>query len=224
MKRIFFVIPAWNEEKGVGKVVDGLRKAGYKNIVVVNDGSKDKTAEIAEKAGATVLSHIINRGQGAGLRTGTEYALKHGADVIVHFDSDGQHRVKDLPAMLKPVVDGKVDATLGSRFLKKTNLPTKKKIGLKIAIFVNYVLYGIKLSDAHNGFRVLSKKAANEIKIASDGMEHASEIVEELHRNKLKYKEVPVVILYPPGQQGHNHSPIAWIKTGLKLIYNKFLK
>lgn len=224
MKKVFFVIPAWNEGKGIVKVITDLKKAGYQNIVVVDDGSADDTGLQAKKAGATVLTHVINRGQGAGLRTGMIYSLQQGADVIVHFDADGQHRIKDLPAMLKPVIDGKVDATLGSRFLRKNNLPAKKKLGLKIAILVNWVLYGIKLTDAHNGFRVLSKKAAEKIHIESDGMEHASEIVEELHRKKLKYKEVPVIIKYPPGQKGWNHSPIAWIKIGMKLVSNKFLK
>ncbi len=86
------------------------------------------------------------------------------------------------------------------------------------------MLYGIKLTDAHNGFRVLNKKAASRISIDSDGMEHASEIVEELHRKGLKYKEVPVIIKYPPGRKGHNQSPIAWINTGLGLLKNKFFK
>ena len=224
MKKIFFVIPAYNEAKGIAKVITELKKAGYDNLVVVNDGSIDETSNIAKGSGAIVVNHVINRGQGAALRTGMKYALSEGADVIVHFDADGQHRIEDLPKMLKPVIDGKVDATLGSRFLRKSNLPKNKKIGLKIAVLVNWLLYGIRLSDAHNGFRVLNRKAASKIEIDSDGMEHASEIVEELHRNKLKYKEVPVIIKYPADRKGHNSSPVAWISTGIGLLKNKFLK
>jgi glycosyltransferase involved in cell wall biosynthesis len=195
-KKIFFVIPAFNEGKSTGRVVNELKKAGYNNIIVIDDGSKDNTYAEAKKRKAIVLKHIINRGQGASLRTGIDYALKNGAGIIVTFDSDGQHRIEDLEAMLGPVVKGEVDVTLGSRFLKKTNMPLSRKILLKGSILVQWVFYGVKLSDAHNGYRVLSRRAAEQIRIDSDRMEHASEIVEEIMKKKIKYKEVPVVIRY----------------------------
>ena len=195
-KKIFFVIPAYNEGKSIGRVVNELKKAGYNNIIVIDDGSKDNTYAEAKKRKAIVLKHIINRGQGASLRTGIDYALKNGAGIIVTFDSDGQHRIEDLEAMLGPVVKGEVDVTLGSRFLKKTNMPLSRKILLKGSILVQWVFYGVKLSDAHNGYRVLSRRAAEQIRIDSDRMEHASEIVEEIMKKKIKYKEVPVVIRY----------------------------
>jgi len=212
-KKIFFVIPAYNEGKSIGRVVNELKKAGYNNIVVIDDSSKDNTYAEAKKRKAIVLKHIINRGQGAALRTGIDYALKNGAEIIVTFDSDGQHRIEDLEAMLGPVVKGEVDVTLGSRFLKKqadlksagpknqrdsleTDMPFSRKILLKGSILVQWVFYGVKLSDAHNGYRVLSRRAAEQIRIDSDRMEHASEIVEEIMKKKIKYKEVPVVIRY----------------------------
>jgi glycosyltransferase involved in cell wall biosynthesis len=195
-KRIFFVIPAYNEGKSIGRVVDELKKVGYKNIVVIDDGSKDNTYEQAKKHGVIALKHIINRGQGAALRTGIEYALRQGAGFIVTFDSDGQHRVEDLPAMLEPVIKGKVDVTLGSRFLKKTNVPIARKILLKGSVLVQRLFYGINLTDAHNGYRVMSRKAAQQIRIDSDRMEHASEIVDEIVRKGIKYQEVPVTIRY----------------------------
>jgi glycosyltransferase involved in cell wall biosynthesis len=198
-KKIFFVIPAYNEEKSIGRVVDELKKAGYDNIVVIDDGSQDKTFAEASKRKVHALSHIINRGQGASLRTGIEYALMQGAEFIVTFDSDGQHRVEDLPAMLKPVVNGETDVTLGSRFINKAakdKVPSGRRILLKGSIFVQWLFYGVKLSDAHNGFRVLSRKAAQRIRIDSDRMEHASEILEEIVRKRIRYKEVPVVIRY----------------------------
>ncbi len=195
-KKIFFVIPAYNEGKSIGRVVNELKKAGYNNIIVIDDGSKDNTYAEAKKRKAIVLKHIINRGQGAALRTGIDYALKNGAEIIVTFDSDGQHRIEDLEAMLGPVVKGEVDVTLGSRFLKKTNMPLSRRILLKGSVWVQWVFYGVKLSDAHNGYRVLSRRAAEQIHIDSDRMEHASEIVEEIMKKKIKYKEVPVVIRY----------------------------
>lgn len=195
-KKIWFVIPAYNEEKSIGRVVKELKSKGYNNTVVVDDCSKDNTYKEAKKQRVAVLKHFINRGQGAALRTGTEYALKKGAEFIVHFDSDGQHRVEDLPAMLKPVVKGEVDVSLGSRFLRKTKMPFSRRFLLKGSVLVQWMFYGVKLSDAHNGFRVLSRKAAQKIRINSDRMEHASEIVEEIVKKKIKYREVPVTIRY----------------------------
>jgi len=195
-KKIFFIIPGYNEEKSIGKVIKELKKAGYNNIVAIDDGSKDNTYQEAKKQNIFVLQHAINRGQGAALRTGTEFALKKGAEIIVHFDSDGQHRVEDLPQMLKPVLKGEVDVALGSRFLKKTKMPFSRRVLLKGSVWIQWLFYGVKLSDAHNGFRVMSRKAAQKIKIDSDRMEHASEIVEEIVKKKIKYKEVPVIIRY----------------------------
>jgi polyprenyl-phospho-N-acetylgalactosaminyl synthase len=224
-KKIFFVIPAYNEEKSISRVVKELKNAGYSNIVVIDDGSRDKTHYIALKSGAHVLRHVINRGQGAGLKTGIDYALLQGADIIVTFDSDGQHRVEDLPAMLRPVIDGEVDVTLGSRFLKKTKLPTARKLLLKGAVFVQWLFYGVKLSDAHNGFRVLSRKAAQKIYITSDRMEHASEIVEEIVKKKLKYREIPVVIKYTDYSQGKGHgSFLGAVRVLFKMIFKKLLE
>lgn len=195
-KKIWFAIPAFNEEKSIAKVIKDLKSAGYKLIVVVDDCSTDNTYKEAKKKKIIVLKHIINRGQGAALRTGIDYALKKRAEFIVTFDSDGQHRVEDLPAMLKPVVNGEVDVALGSRFLRKTKMPFSRRFLLKGSIIVQWVFYGIRLSDAHNGFRVLNRKAAKKIKITSDRMEHASEILEEIVKKKIKYKEVPVTIRY----------------------------
>jgi glycosyltransferase involved in cell wall biosynthesis len=195
-KKIFFVIPAYNEGKSIGRVIAELKRAGYNNIVVIDDSSKDNTFAEANKHGIIVLQHMINRGQGAALRTGIDYALRAGAEFIVTFDSDGQHRVEDLPAMLKPVVSGDVDVTIGSRFLRRTNMPLGRKILLKGSVLVQWFFYGVKLSDAHNGYRVMSRKAAQMIQIDSDRMEHASEIVEEIVKKKIKYKEVPVIIRY----------------------------
>ncbi|MBW2990257.1 glycosyltransferase family 2 protein [Candidatus Woesearchaeota archaeon] len=195
-KRIFFVIPAFNEEKSISRVLKELKSADYRHLVIVDDCSRDRTFHVAKKHRVDVLRHIVNRGQGAALRTGIEYALKNGAEFIVTFDSDGQHRVEDLPSMLKPVVNGKVDVTLGSRFLRKTSMPLDRKFLLKGSVLVQWFFYGVKLSDAHNGFRVMNREAAQQIRIDSDRMEHASEIVEEIVKKKIKYKEVPVIIRY----------------------------
>ncbi|MBS3172157.1 glycosyltransferase family 2 protein [Candidatus Woesearchaeota archaeon] len=196
MEKTYIVIAAYNEENNITKVICSLKKEGYHNIIVVDDGSKDQTSKVAKSAGAITLKHIINRGQGAALQTGMSYALLNNADYIVHFDADGQHNPKEIKYMLDPIIKKEVDATLGSRFLKKQKIPFFRKLMLKGGILAILIFYRIKLSDAHNGFRALSNSAAKKIVIKSDRMEHASEIVEQINSKKIKYKEIPVTIKY----------------------------
>lgn len=195
-KSAFIVIPAFNESAIIGRVLSELLRAEYNNIVVVDDCSTDNTYEIVSGFPVHLLRHSINRGQGAALKTGIDFALEQGADIIITFDSDGQHCIEDLPAMLGPVINKDVDVTIGSRFIKKTNVPFLRKILLKGSVLVMFLFYQIKMSDAHNGLRALSKNAAKKIDITCDRMAHASEIIEEIHRKKIKFKEVPVVIKY----------------------------
>ena len=202
---IFIVIAAYNEGKSISKVVSKLKSAGYHNVVVVDDGSKDDTYSVALKSQAIVLRHIVNRGQGAALKTGIEYSLRAGADIIVTFDADGQHRVEDLNNMITPVKAGKYDITLGSRFLKETKMPFLRRLTLKIAILVVWFFYDAKMTDAHNGLRAMNRKAAKAIDITSDRMEHASQIVEEICKKNLRYKEIPMVILYTDYSLQHGH-------------------
>lgn len=223
-KKVFIVIAAYNEEQSVPKVVAELRKAGYNDVVVVDDGSKDKTFNAALDAGAVVLQHVINRGQGAALKTGIDYAVKEGADIIVTFDADGQHRVEDLPAIINPVESGSYDVSFGSRFMKKEsqkNVPFLRKVYLKTGILVLLLFYGVKMTDAHNGFRALSREAAQKINITADRMAHASEIIEEVRRLKLKYKEVPVVIRYTDVTLKKGHGSFS---EGCRILYTMIVK
>lgn len=206
--KLFIVIAAYNEGKSISKVVSGLKNAGYSNIVVVDDGSNDNTFNVIKTLKIHALKHIVNRGQGASLKTGIDYALKNGADIIITFDADGQHKVEDIPAMIKPIIDKQCDATIGSRFLKKTKMPLFRRITLKIGVIILWIFYGVKMTDAHNGFRAFSKEAARKIDITSDRMEHASQIIEEIHKKKIKYKEVPVTIKYTDYSMEKGHGGI----------------
>jgi len=166
-------------------------------VVVVDDGSTDQTATAAAAAGAIVVSHLINRGQGAALKTGIEYALSCGAEAIVTFDSDGQHRIEDVDALLAPVLEGKYDVVLGSRFLGEGScVPFGRKLTLKLGVLFTRLVSGIRVTDTHNGLRALSRTAAEKIQIRQDRMAHASEILDEIARLKLRYAEVPTRILY----------------------------
>lgn len=214
---IYIVIAAYNEGKRIASVIDGLHAAGYEDIVVVDDCSTDDTSSIARAAGAVVVRHPINRGQGAALQTGMDYALAHRADIIVHFDGDGQMQSSDIPAMTAPIVEGKADIIFGSRFLDgRTAVPwIKKWCILKPAILFNWLMTGIHLTDAHNGFRALSKTAAKRIVIRHDRMAHATEIVSYTRAYGLRYTEVPVHITYNEFGQG--------IIGGIKIIRDLFM-
>lgn len=198
--RIWFVIPAYNEAGSdtIATTVRGV-KATYENIVVVDDHSHDETAELALGAGAHVCSHPINLGQGAALATGIEYALKQGATAIVTFDADGQHRVEDATRMLQRLDRGDVDVLLGSRFVDDgaaPNMPPLRRVVLRLATLFTRATTGLKVTDTHNGLRALSRHAAEVITIKQDRMAHASEILHEIGRHRLRYEEMPTMVLY----------------------------
>lgn len=195
--KIYIVIPAYNEENSISGVIKDLKKYNYHKIIVVDDGSTDNTLKIARQAGAIVVRHPINLGQGAALRTGMDLALELGADIIVTFDADGQHMAKDINKLIKPVTSKEVDVALGSRFMDhSSNTPWLKKVLLKIGIILIFFMYGIMLTDTHNGLKAMSRPAAQKISIESRGMEHASEIIGKIKVNRIKFKEIPVTIKY----------------------------
>lgn len=192
------VIPAYNEAKVIGATLQAVIGAGF-SVVVVDDGSKDNTWEIIRRLPLYALRHAINLGQGAALQTGMTFALLSGAEVIVHFDADGQHDLEDIENLISPILEGKADVVFGSRFLRQIDtqqVPTSKKIVLKAAIIVNGLFTGIWLTDAHNGFRALSYSAAQRIKLHENGFAHASEILIRVREQKLTYLECPTKITY----------------------------
>ncbi|MEK6960924.1 MAG: glycosyltransferase family 2 protein [Nanoarchaeota archaeon] len=223
---VWIVVPAYNEEHHIEGVIGDLKSHGYNNIVVIDDGSNDRTGWVSQQAGATVLRHVLNRGQGAGLKTGIDFALQEGADYIVTFDSDGQHMAKDIAPLLAPVQARDAEVALGSRFLTGSiDIPFSRRILLKGSIFVIWLFYGIKMTDAHNGFRILSKDAASKINIKSNRMEHASEIINEIKRNKLRYIELPVTIRYnDPRHLKGQGSYTGAVKIFLKMILQKLMR
>jgi glycosyltransferase involved in cell wall biosynthesis len=196
--RVWLVIAAFNEGGAIAPVVAGALDDGWPHVVVVDDGSADDTAERARQAGAHTLRHLVNRGQGAALQTGIRYALERGAEVLVTFDADGQHRTADLPAMVGPVLRGEVDAALGSRFLDHAEaVPVGRRLLLRAARLFGTLTSGVRLTDAHNGFRALSRRLCVEhIDLRLDRMAHASEIVDQIAASGLPFREVSVRIEY----------------------------
>ncbi|MBI4980537.1 glycosyltransferase family 2 protein [Candidatus Woesearchaeota archaeon] len=221
----WLVIPAFNEENKLKEVVSNLKRNGYARIVVVDDGSQDNTYQLAQKENVIVLNHLINRGQGAALKTGIDYALEQGAEVIVTFDADGQHQPEDISILIQPILENKADIVLGSRFLtNNSNTPFIRRLFLKGGALLFNLFYGVKVTDSHNGLRALSRTAAEQIEITSDGPEHASEIIEEIGKKQLKYTEVPVTIKYTDYSLQHGQSSWAAFKILFKMLIKGFLR
>jgi glycosyltransferase involved in cell wall biosynthesis len=212
---IWIVIAAYNEGRVIAEVVRPLVNEGC-TVVVVDDGSRDDTAACARAAGARILRHAINRGQGAALQSGLRYALEHGASILVTFDADGQHSADDVPRLIGPILDGHAEIVLGSRFLgNAAAVPAARRFLLRSAVAFTGIVSGVKLTDAHNGLRALSRRAAAQIDLRLDRMAHASEIVDQIAQTRLPVVEVPVDIRYTPysldkGQRASNAARIVW--------------
>lgn len=193
---IVAVIPAYNEEDRIEKVIKSIEK--YVNlIVVVDDGSTDKTVDKIKSKKVLILRHEINLGQGASLQTGFDYAKRLQPDVVITYDADGQFEPSDIPKVIRPILKGKYDIVLGSRFLGKTiNLPLSKHFVLKSGVLFTRIFSGVNVTDTHNGFRALNQNALKKIHIIHNRMAHASEIIDQTKEYKLKYKEVPVTVKY----------------------------
>lgn len=195
-KATWVVVPAYNEARVIGETVKTVLTE-FPNIVVVNDCSSDDTRSEALAAGAHVCSHPINLGQGAALATGIQFARSRDATVIITFDADGQHDIKDAKAMLNLLAPGQCEVVLGSRFLGRAdNISARKWLVLQLATFYTRLTTGLAVTDTHNGLRVFSAAAADAIHIRQNRMAHASEILDEIARLKLPYIEAPCTITY----------------------------
>ena len=238
------VIPAHNEARKIYTVVQGVIQRGF-DVVVVDDGSSDNTSDEARRAGAVVLRHFINRGYGSALTTGNAWALQNQYDVIVHFDGDGQHNPDEIKNLANSIIREKVDVVIGSRFIKESvsppvfracpeyseggglrvgSVPFIRKILIKLAIIFTWIFSGIKLSDAHNGFRAFNRLALEKISCRQDGMAYASEIVDQIAEQKLRIGEVPVTIAYTDYSKSKGESNIKKMIVGFRFLWGKVIK
>jgi glycosyltransferase involved in cell wall biosynthesis len=195
---VYVVIPAFNENSVLRATVSAVVARGY-SAVVVDDGSLTPAQHCLNGLRVYCLRHSVNLGQGAALRTGSEFAVSRGARIVVHFDADGQHDPTLIERLIAPIIHGQADVALGSRFLNSADgieVPLAKRLVLKAGIFVSWIFTGVWLSDAHNGLRALSHKAAAQIRIEENGFAHATEILDLLRRSRLSWVEVPVAIHY----------------------------
>jgi polyprenyl-phospho-N-acetylgalactosaminyl synthase len=193
---IWLVIPAYNEAAVIGRVVGDLVWRGHR-VAVVDDGSTDKTGDEARTAGAVLVTHAINLGQGAALQTGIQFALKSGGDIIVTFDADGQHRASDIDSLIDALASNNADFALGSRFLGASiAMPASRRALLRAATWFTRLTTGLRVTDTHNGLRAMTRRGASRIALRQNRMAHASELLDQIAHSGLRYVEVPVTIEY----------------------------
>lgn len=201
--KIFVVIPLRNEKKHVAAVLKSTAKCKLP-IVVVDDGSRDGSGDEVKKSkpnGLTLLTHKVNLGKGAALKTGAEYAFKKGADAVIFMDSDGQHMASDLPKFLNVLKSGKYDVVFGSRNLGM-GVPLVRYLGNKFASVISGQLFDVYVSDAICGFRALTKKGYEKVKWESNGYGVEMEMVARVGKYKVQHTEVPVETAYIDGVKG----------------------
>ena len=189
-------IPAYNEEKNIAKIIVKLKKT-VDQILVCDDGSTDSTCAIAESLGVTVIKHQKNSGYGMAIRSIFLKAREINADVLVTIDADGQHKVEDINKIIKPIVDGQADISIGSRFLAEDDYtPSYRKLGVKIITKVTNSSLSEKITDAQSGFRAYNNKVLQSLTPSDSGMGISTEILIKSSNLGLKIAEVPTVIQY----------------------------
>jgi glycosyltransferase involved in cell wall biosynthesis len=223
---LFLILPAFNEAKIIGAVLKNasqqLKKLNIKDfkIIVVDDGSLDQTASIAETHGAVVLRHFLNRGLGGALGTGIAYAKKKKADMVITFDSDGQHDPKDITKLIKPIQENKADVVIGVRNRKK--MPLDRKIITFGSSLLTFLFFGIYSPDTQSGMRAFNKKAIKKIKIKTQRMEVSSELFHEIKVHKLRLKHAPIKVIYTKYSRDKGQKNTNAIKILVKLIMRLF--
>jgi len=212
-KDIWIIIPAYNEEK---RIVDVIKKTkGYiNNIIVIDDGSSDKTFEISKKQNIVVLRHIINLGKGAAVKTGCDFAVRKGAKKIILIDSDGQHDPSEIPNFLKELKN--TDIVFGYRKFNK-NMPFILKLGNGLINFTTKLLYGVKLRDTQSGYRAFTTSTYRKIRWKASDYSIESEMIANVGKKHLDYKEIPIQTIYSDKYKGTT------IFDGLKIVFNMIL-
>ena len=211
-KNLWVAIPAYNEEKNISEIIKGVKNHAN-NIIIIDDGSKDNTSKIADKSSAVVLRHIINVGKGAALKTGCDFAVKQGAEIIIVLDADAQHDPEDIPSFIKRL-EG-FDIVFSYRKLNK-RMPFILKYGNWFISRVIKFLYKVKLKDSQCGYRAFTAEAYKKIRWQATNYSMESEMISNTGKYKLRYSEVPIETVYGDKYKGTT------IVDGVKIVLNMF--
>jgi glycosyltransferase involved in cell wall biosynthesis len=217
----WIVVPAFNEAGVIGDVITALRSV-FTNVVCVDDGSADGTGDLALRAGAHLVSHPVNLGQGAAIQTGVEYARSQpGAQVFATFDADGQHRVQDVVTMIDRLGSGDVDIVIGTRFgAGVSRPPLLKRLVLQTAVRLSPRGRKLGLTDTNNGLRVFNKTVADGLDITMNGMSHATEFIMLIAENHWRVAEQPVEVLYTEYSSAKGQP----LLNGVNIVVDGFLR
>ncbi len=216
--KILIGLPAYNEEKVISKVITDIKNEGYDNILVVDDCSADNTLNEALKNGAIGLRHEINRGAGGATATIIEYAKRNNYDILALMDSDGQHSPKDIKKLISNL--NGYDVIIGSRMINSKGMPIIRKILNSGGSFLTWLFFGLYVRDSQSGFKILNRKAIENISLTYDRFEFCSEMIGEIYKKKLRFKEIPIKVIYTKHSLAKGQS----LKNGIKMIMRFILR
>ena len=220
--KLVIIIPALNEDSVIRNVLETLPKkisgVGRITSIVIDDGSTDKTSEIASKYADKTVRHLVNLGVGAATVTGLEAAKKLQADIAITIDADGQHDPADIKKVIKPILEGKADVVIGTRMANPIGMPRYKVFGNWMMNFLTFLIFNKWTSDSQSGMRAFNKKALKKMDFHSMGYEICSETLGEIKRNKLKLAEVPIEVIYSDYSKAKGQNWINGINVLTKML------
>jgi len=214
-ENVYIIIPAKDEGTRIGGVLEQLRKLKFRNVVVVNDGSRDDTEAVARKFGAKVLNHFVNLGAGAATQTGIDFAVRNGAEIIVTIDADHQHQPRDIVNLITTLKKEKSDVVIGSRFLKRDNkIPILRIFYNKIANFLTFLITGVRVTDSQSGMKAFNRDFAKNSKLNFNGFEFSVEMIKNIKLTGAKVTESPIKVIYTKDTMSKGQS--LW--NGIKML------